>query len=154
MSNPFNPTAAPAAPTAPAAPAAAPAAPAAPAAAPVAPAVGVVEKKARKKPNRQMTAEERKYVLSNYATKSTSEIAEELKLTRQQVYRTVHESRTKLQEKLAGLEAQPSTPEVEVMKGKISALLNNLPAKPFGAGQGGGGKKGSSIDNVLDDLLA
>ena len=149
---PVAPTAAPVPPTAPAAAPVPPTIPTAPTA-PAAETVGTIEKKPRKKPNRQMTAEERKYVLNNYATKNTSEIAEELNLTRQQVYRTVHESRSKLQEKLTNLEAMPSTPEIEVTKSKIVALLNSLPAKPFGAGQGGG-RKGSSIDNVLDDLLA
>lgn len=166
-SNPFNTK--PAAPAAPAAaptaaPAAAPAAaaPAAPvAAAPVAPvapvaaaAVGtaVVEKKPRKTPNRQATKEERKYIAENYAGKSTSQIAEELGLTRQQVYRNVYEMRGKAKERLAVLEAAESTPENEAMKVKLQEVINKLPEKPWGAG--GGGKKGSSVESVLDELLS
>ena len=146
MSNPFSATQAPQAPQAPQA------APAAPKAAPVAPREDDAKKPtARKKPNRQMTNDERKYVIENYASKNTSIIAEELGLTRQQVYRTVHESRNKLNERLAELETQPKSPEVDEAIKKVQEFLDKLPSKPFGAGQGG--KRRSSIDTVLDDLL-
>lgn len=154
MSNPFataGKVAAPAAPTA--APAAAPVAPAAPTAVAAAP-LATVEKKPRKKPNRQMTSAERKYVIENYASRSTSDIAEELKLTRQQVYRTVHETRTKAKERIAALQAEAATPERDAKIAKLEGILAALPEKPFGGGQGGGAKKGSAVDNVLDDLLA
>ncbi len=155
MANPFATTQK--APQAPQAPQAqAPQAPQAPQAAPQAPPVqegvgsATVEKKARKKPNRQMTIDERKYVLDNYATKSTAELANELGLTRQQVYRTIHETRTKAKERLAELEKDPQN-NAEFIQ-KAQALLAKLPEKPFGGGQGGG-KRGSAIDNVLDELL-
>jgi transposase-like protein len=110
-------------------------------------------KKPRKKPNRQMTNEERKYVLANYANRSTSDIADELKLTRQQVYRTVHETRQKAKDRIAALQAEAQTPERDEKISKLEGVLASLPEKPFGGGQGGGAKKGSAVDNVLDELL-
>lgn len=135
----------------------APAAPAAPQAAPVAPAAApaaVKEKKARKQPNRQMTADERKFVIENYATMNTSELAQKMGLTRQQVYRTVMDARKTLQKRLESLNSQPETAESKAMKAKIQGLLDRLPNKPFGGGAGGGGARKSGVENVLDDLLA
>lgn len=148
--NPFQTKTAAPAETAPAAPVAA--APAAPTAAASVGSV-TVDKKPRKKPNRQMTADERKYVIQNYASRSTSDIATELGLTRQQVYRTVHEMRSKAKERLAAVEALGASPENDAMKAKLNDVIAALPAKEFGGGQGGG-KRGSSVDSVLDDLLA
>lgn len=151
--NPFN-NMAPSAPSVPSAPVPGNkpvSAPAAPAAAPTAAANS--EKKARKSPNRQMTSQERQYVLENYSVKNTAEIAQELNLTRQQVYRTVNESRKNLQSRLEALQSQPDSPEKKAQIDKINGLLNKLPAKPFGGGAGAGGKRKSSIDSVLDTLL-
>lgn len=159
-SNPFGAAKAPEVPTAPTAPTAnaapvaptAPAAPSVPPTAPVTPAAPVAGKKERKKPNRAMTGEERKYVLESYETKTTSEIAHDLNLTRQQVYRTVRETRQKLVDRIAQLEASQDpadAPRLETAR----TMLAKLPAKPFGGGQGGA-KKGNSIDNLLDELLS
>jgi ribosome-binding protein aMBF1 (putative translation factor) len=153
------PTAAPvafaqAAPVAPAqaAPVAAPvaAAPVAPQAVPAAPAAPAATdaKKPRKKPNRQMTLDERKYVIENYATKATSEMATELGLTRQQVYRTIHEARTKTKDRVTACRAAGDEATAVKMEQFLEA---KLPEKPWGGGAGGG--KGSSVDNVLDALL-
>lgn len=151
--NPFvSAPSAPAAPVMNSAPVAPTAAPAAPVAAPTAAPVGSDVKKPRKTPNRQMTTEERRYVIQNYATMNTSEIAQHLGLTRQQVYRTINESRKSLKTRLDGLQGQPQTPEVAAQVAKINELLASMPAKPFGGG-GATGKRGSSVDNVLDDLL-
>lgn len=167
--NPFaNSVAAPKAPVAPVAatvaPAAPTAAPAAPTAAPVAPTAmptatteGAPKepkpRKTRKTPNRQMTNDERKYVLNNYEHKSTNDIAQELGLTRQQVYRTVHESRKNLQARLEAFQAEPQSAERDSNIAKIQAMLNKLPAKPFGGGNIVGGKRRQSVDSVLDELM-
>lgn len=135
---------------------AAPVPPAAPTAAPAAPVAAPVEgvKKARKVPNRQMTADERKFVIENYSVMSTAEIAQHLGLTRQQVYRTVNESRKDLQKRMEALQQQPDSPEKKVMMDKITALLDKLPSKPFGGGAGAGGKRKGGVNSVLDELLA
>ena len=112
------------------------------------------ERKPRKTPNRQMTDDERKYVLQNYSTKSTGQIAQDLGLTRQQVYRTIHESRKALQKRLESLQAQPQSAERDAMVDKVQKLLDTLPAKPFGGGNTVGGKRKNGIDSVLDNLLA
>ncbi len=141
---------------APVSPAAPQAAPAAPQAAPVSPAAAVVgdmatdSKKPRKKPNRQMTLEERKFVIENYSTRSTSDMARELGLTRQQVYRTVHEARGKIKERI---ESATQSNNTELANKLQSYMQERLPEKPFGGGAGGA-SKGSSVDTVLDDLLA
>lgn len=150
---PAAPAAPQAAPTAPAAaPQAAPAAPqAAPAAPQAAPAVDpATGKKPRKKPNRQMTLDERKFVIENYSTRSTSDMARELGLTRQQVYRTVHEARGKIKERI---EAATQANNTELANKLQAYMQEKLPEKPFGGGAGGA-SKGSSVDTVLDDLLA
>ena len=136
-----------------AAPQAAPAAPvaaapvaAAPAAATTAPVEG--EKKERKKPNRQMRPDERKYVIENYYQMSTSQMASEMGLTRQQVYRTVHESRKVMKERAAAATESGDTATAKKIEDFIAKFL---PEKPFG---GSGNTRGSSIDSVVDDLLA
>ena len=161
MSNPFSTTAPAAAPVTPApAMAAAPVTPAAPVM-PAAPAMGVpgapaaaataaaAGKKDRKKPNRQMTAEERKYVIENYATKQTSELAQELNLTRQQVYGTVRKSRERIQERINQAQQAGDTKTVETLTNFLNA---KLPEKPFGGGVGA--NRGSSIDSAVDSLLS
>ena len=110
-------------------------------------------RKPRKTPNRQMTDDERKYVLQNYSLKSTGDIARDLGLTRQQVYRTVHESRKALLKRKEALEAQAQSAERDAMIEKVNKLLDTLPAKPFGGGNTVGGKRKNGIDTVLDSLL-
>lgn len=154
--NPFS-TTAPAAPATPAAPAApvAPITSATPGVASVtpndvAPVTADTVKKDRKKPNRQMTAEERKYVIQNYATKNTSELAVELGLTRQQVYGTVRKSREVILARIATATAAGDTATATKLQ---TFVETNLPEKPFGGGAGTG-TRGSSIDSAVDDLLA
>ena len=114
------------------------------------PAAPVDGKKPRKKPNRQMTLDERKYVIENYHCRSTSDMARELGLTRQQVYRTVHEARGKIKDRIEAATAGGNP----AMATKLQAYMaEKLPEKPFGGGAGGA-SKGSSVDTVLDDLLA
>ena len=163
MNNPFG-TSAPKAPTA--APAAQPqtpptvpptvpqAAPVTPTAAPVTPAAGGKVKKVRKTPNKQMTNEQRKFVLQNYATRNTNDIAQELGLTRQQVYRTISESRKNLTKRIESLQQLPDSPEKAEQIQKIQQLLDTLPNKPFGGGHGNGGARKSNTDSVIDDLIA
>jgi len=167
MSNPFS-TTAPQARTVPAETpvvnqvaeaAVAPVAPAMPAAAvvpgaPVAPGgvadAAAVVKKDRKKPNRQMSVEERRYVLENYATKNTSEMAVEMGLTRQQVYGTVRKGRESI---LAKIAAANTAGDVATATKLQLFLDTKLPEKPFGGG-GSGATRGSSIDSAVDSLLA
>jgi uncharacterized protein YnzC (UPF0291/DUF896 family) len=103
----------------------------------------------RKTPNRQMTKDERMYVINNYSKKSTGQIATELNLTRQQVYRTVYESRTKIKERI---EAANAIGDVATVQKLQTFLVTNLPEKEFSEG-GGGRSKGGSIDSTLDALF-
>lgn len=97
----------------------------------------------RKAPNRQKTADDVKQILDAYAGKSTSEIASDLGLTRMQVYKTVLDARKKLQQKADEAE-DPAT------KQKILDYIeSHLPSKRNEFG----GKKGSTLDAVLDDLF-
>lgn len=108
----------------------------------------------RKKPAIQLTKEDRRYILENYAQSDTSQIARELtarkgqEVTKQQVYRTIHDTRKKLSEILPELKNTGQTEKVK----KVEEILAALPAKPFGGG-GGGGKRGNSIDALIADLL-
>lgn len=120
-------------------------APAAPAQAPVAGDDGTV-KKPRKTPSKQLTKEQRKYVIQNYAAKSTSEIAQELGATPQQVYRTVNESRKSLKTRLEAAQTENNQAKIA----KIQEILAKLPEKAFG---GGGNSKKNSTDSALDDLI-
>lgn len=111
-------------------------------------------KKPRKHPNRQMTVEERKYVIENYATKNTNEIANELGLTRQQVYRTVNEARKNLQKRIQALQETPDTPERQAQVDRIQVWLDKLPTKPAGSGtRAGSGGRQNTVDFVLDELI-
>ena len=113
-------------------------------------------KKTRKAPNRQMTLDERKFVLQHYASMSTDEIATHLNLTKQQVYRTVNESRKGLQARIAALQEPdaPKGPETEAQLQKLQSLLDNLPNKPkFGPGHAGRTKGKSTVNTLIDDLL-
>ena len=97
----------------------------------------------RKAPNRQKTADDVKQILESYASKQTSEIANELGLTRMQVYKTVLDARKKLQQK-ADETDDPAT------KQKILEYIEtHLPSKRNEFG----GRKGSTLDSVLDDLF-
>jgi len=95
-----------------------------------------------------MRDEERKYVIQNYHSMSTSQMASEMGLTRQQVYRTVHESRKTMKDRAAAATEAGDTATAQ----KITEFIATyLPEKPFG---GSGNTRGSSIDNVVDNLLA
>lgn len=152
--NPFNKTAtAPAAPVPPTAPTAAPnAAPTAPTAAPT-PEAAPTGKRPRKTPNRQMSIDERKFVVENYSKMDTNEIARQLNLTRQQVYRTVYESRKTLQERLKNLNEAADFPEKAQQIEKIQKILDLLPSKPFGGGGNAGGHRKSAVETAVDALL-
>lgn len=108
----------------------------------------------RKTPAPQLTEEDRKYIVDNYANTNTAEIAKSLsqmrgrEVTKQQVYRTVLDFRKKLQEMRE--EATKAGDQGKVTK--IDELLTKVPEKEFGGGRGGG-KKGSSIDSLIDSLL-
>lgn len=104
----------------------------------------VTTAKNRKTSNRRRTSEDITYVLNNYATTNTSEIAQHLGLTKQQVSHVIMDTRKRLEEKM-----KTATPEERV---KIENFLNkNLPRKPFGGGRSGARK--NQIDVVLEDIL-
>lgn len=137
-----------------------PAAPAAPVAvAPVAEAPVKVKKERvkkegpRKTPAPQLTREERRFIVDHYATMDTAQIARELskqsekEVTKQQVYRTVLDTRITLKERLEEATAAGD----KALIAKIQGVLSTLPEKAaFG---GGGGKRGSSVKSLVDDLL-
>lgn len=149
MSNPFATSPfAPAAPAAPVAPA-----PVAPInVAPVAEAAPAVEgevvKKARKprvSTNRRKTSDEVKYILANYKDQSTSEIARHLKLTPQQVSRTILDARKSYNQKAESLPPEKAA--------QVRAWIEMyLPSKASEFGKGGG-KRGNMVDNLFDDIF-
>ena len=105
-------------------------------------------KRPRKTPNRQMTKEERLYVINNYAVKATGQIAAELNLTRQQVYRTVHETRHKIKARIEAAQLAGDTATAQKWQ---SYVITKLPEKDFNTG--GGRAKGGAIDSIIDSLL-
>jgi len=153
MTNPFA-----SSPFAPAAPAAAPAAPAFAPIPPVAEtnAAQVTTEEAAEAPvkktrkprtstNRRKTTDEVKYILANYKDHSTSEIAKTLKLTPQQVSRTVLDAR-----KSYNLKAESLPPEKAA---QVRAWIETyLPSKASEFGKGGG-KRGNMVDNIFDDIF-
>lgn len=108
----------------------------------------------RKTPAPQLNPEERKFIVANYESMETSQIAHELskasgkEVTRQQVYRTVLDTRKALEIRLAEATAAGD----KALIAKVQSVLASLPKKAFGGG-GGGGKRGSSVKNLVDDLL-
>ena len=141
---------------APEAPAAAPAAPAAaPAAAAAAP---VVEgkKKDRKKPNKQASMAQKQFVIANYATMSRSDIADASDvdgtgnpLTGQQVYNVIKAVRDAGNARAADLRENGDEAAAAVIEAKLAAAF---PKKMTG-GKGGGRKKGTDVNALLDELL-
>lgn len=109
----------------------------------------VKEKKARKPRapnNRRKTADEVKFILDNYRSMSTSEIARKLELTSQQVSRTVLDARKSYLQKAESLPPEKAQ--------KIRDWVEeHLPSKIEQFGKGGG-KRGSMIDNLFDDIFA
>lgn len=109
----------------------------------------VKEKKARKPrapSNRRKTADEVKFILDNYRSMSTSEIARKLELTSQQVSRTVLDARKSYLQKAESLPPEKAQ--------KIRDWVEeHLPSKIEQFGKGGG-KRGSMIDNLFDDIFA
>lgn len=105
-------------------------------------------KKARKprtSTNRRKTAEEVKYILANYKDQSTSEIAKTLKLTPQQVSRTILDARKSYNDKAESLPPEKAA--------QIRAWIETyLPSKASEFGRGGG-KRGNIVDNVFDDIF-
>lgn len=100
-------------------------------------------RKPRGKSNRRKTPEETKFILENYKDMSTKDIADRLGLTRQQVYRTV------LDAKKAYLEKAETAPPEKAEKIK-AWVEEHLPSKTENRG---GGKKGSMIDDVFEDIF-
>lgn len=109
----------------------------------------VKEKKARKpraQSNRRKTADEVKFILENYREMSTSEIARKLNLTSQQVSRTVLDARK-------GYLAKAETMPPEKAQKIKDWVEYHLPSKIEQFGKGGG-KRGSMVDNLFDDIFA
>jgi hypothetical protein len=76
---------------------------------------------------------------------STAELANQTGLTKQQVYRTIVDTKKAMQKKA---EQDPSQAE------RINKFIETyLPSKAENIGHGGGGRKGSVLDDVLNDLL-
>jgi predicted HTH transcriptional regulator len=102
-------------------------------------------RKPRKSPNRQKTKDEVKFIIENWRSMSTAELANQTGLTKQQVYRTIVDTKKTMQKKA---EQDPSQAE------KINKFIETyLPSKAENIGHGGGGRKGSVLDDVLNDLL-
>jgi len=103
-------------------------------------------KKPRKSPNRQKTKDEVKFIIDNWRNMSTAELASQTGLTKQQVYRTIVDTKKALRKKA---EENPSLAD------KINKFIETyLPSKAENMGHGGGGgRKGSVLDDVLNDLL-
>lgn len=109
---------------------------------------GETVKKARKprtKTNRRKTQEETKFILENYKDMMTSEIASKLGLTNQQVYRTVMDA------KKAYLEKAETMPPEKAEKIREWVEIH-LPSKTENIGKGG--KRGTMIDSMFDELFA
>ena len=101
----------------------------------------------RKKPNRPVTPDDIKFIIDNYATMQTAEIAAQLGLTRMQVYQNMRKVREKLLAQAAEIEA--TDPQKAA---KIKAFVEEkLPSKKDQFG--GGARKGqSAVDQALKDL--
>lgn len=153
MTNPF--ASSPFAPVAPAAPA--PAAPFAPIPGATAAAPEVAQentevtapvkkpRKPRVSTNRRKTTDEVKYILANYKDQSTSEIAKHLKLTPQQVSRTILDARKSYNQKAESLPPEKAA--------QVRAWIEMyLPSKASEFGKGGG-KRGNMVDNIFDDIF-
>jgi len=145
-----------AAPVVEAAPVAAPVVEAAPVAAPVAAAPVAAapatneKKKDRKKPNKQATMDQKKFVISNYATMGRSEIAEATELTGQQVYNIIKAVRDAGDERATALRENGDEAGAVAVEAKIAAAF----PKKMSGGKGGGRKKGTDVNTLLDELLA
>jgi len=102
-------------------------------------------RKPRKAPNRQKTKDEVKFIIENWRSMSTAELAAQTGLTKQQVYRTIVDTKKAMRKKA---EQDPSQAE------RINKFIEEyLPSKAENIGHGGGGRKGSVLDDVLNDLL-
>lgn len=101
-------------------------------------------RKARTFTNRRKTADEVKYILSNYKDQSTSKIAEHLNLTSQQVSRTILDARKAY---LARAETLPPE-KAEQIKNWVETYLPSK-ASEFGKP----GKRGNMVENMFDDIF-
>ena len=95
--------------------------------------------------NRRKTPEEVKFIISNFKDMRTSEIANKLGLTPQQVARTVIDARKEWMEK-----AEQMGPEkAEMVRNWIET---NLPSKKEDFGKGG--KRGTMVDDMFNEFFA
>ena len=120
------------------------------AAAPVVGAVVADGKKARKKPNTQASIDQKKFVIANYATMGRTDIADATKLTGQQVYNIVKTMRDAGEERAAALRENGDEAGATAVETKIATTF----PKKMSGGKGGGRKKGTDVNNLLDELLA
>jgi len=116
----------------------------------------VVEKKERKKSdkerakaNRQMTAEDTKFVIENVKTMSYTEMATARGITKHQVNRVLMQVKKDLRERCGGDEAKLAQVET-IIKEQLSRPEDTLP----GAGGGRSGVVKDSIDNIVDNILS
>lgn len=103
-------------------------------------------RKPRAQSNRRKTADEVKFILDNYATMSTSEIARKLGLTSQQVSRTVLDARKSYLGRAENLPPE----KAQKIREWVEA---HLPSKIEQFGKGGG-KRGSMVDSIFEDIFA
>jgi len=116
----------------------------------------VVEKKERKKSdkerakaNRQMTAEDTKFVIENVKTMSYTEMATARGITKHQVNRVLMQVKKDLRERCGGDAAKLAQVEV-IIKEQLSRPEDTQP----GAGGGRSGVVKDSIDNIVDNILS
>ena len=113
------------------------------------------KKGADRKPSaQQLSAADRKFIINSWSSKGTKQIADELtatngrEVTKQQVYRTGFDFRKGLGKELEAAQAAGDAAKVA----KIESLLALVPAmEAFGGG--GTGKKGSAIDDLINEFM-
>jgi hypothetical protein len=96
----------------------------------------------RKKNSPPKTQEDVLYIIDHYATMSTKEIAVARNLTDQQVNRTVYDTRKHVQDSIK------EETDTAIIEKKQLWLDTKFPSKADNFGR----KKGSLVDNVLEDL--
>lgn len=108
-------------------------------------------KSPRKKPNKQAGIAQKQFVIANYATMSRSDIAEacDPPLTGQQVYNIIKSVRDAGNDRAKILRENGDEAGAAAIETKIATAF---PKKMTG-GKGGGRKKGTDVNALLDDLL-
>lgn len=113
------------------------------------PTEGDIVKKDRKKPNKQASMDQKQFVITNYASMSRSEIADATGLTGQQVYNIIRSVREAGTIRATVLRENGDEKGATAVEAKIAAAF---PKKMTG-GKGGGRKKGTDVNALLDELL-